>query len=234
MSKKFIITEEERNQIKSLYNINEGAGDIIPLLIKSIFMPTDDEESTDDQGSEESNSSIDLKNVSEKGQELLNNKLFKDRLSEISNKIGVDENSIIKLMKHESNLDPSIKNSIGCVGLIQFCPDNRGGSSKTISGKKYDLEKLRNNLGLQMDAIEEFWVEGKKRGKINSSKDLFIYNFFPVAAGKPDNFVLQTSKIPAQQVANKNPIFNRTLGRARNTPLTVGDLKNFYKQTGMA
>ena len=77
MSKKFIITEEERNEIKSLYKINEGAGDIIPLLIKSIFMPTDDEESTDDQGSEESNSSIDLKNVSEKGQELLNNKLFK-------------------------------------------------------------------------------------------------------------------------------------------------------------
>jgi hypothetical protein len=53
MSKKFIITEEERNQIKSLYKINEGAGDIIPLLIKSIFS-SDDEESTDDQGSEES------------------------------------------------------------------------------------------------------------------------------------------------------------------------------------
>jgi hypothetical protein len=228
MSKKFIITEEERNEIKSLYKINEGAGDIIPALIKSLLMPTDNEE-----GSEESTSSIDLKNVSEKGQSLLSNNSFNKRLSDISSKIGVDENSIIKLMKHESNLDPSIKNSIGCVGLIQFCPDNRGGSSKTISGKKYDLEKLRNNLGLQMDAIEEFWVEGKKRGKINSSKDLFIYNFFPVAAGKPDNFVLQTSKIPAQQVANKNPIFNRTLGRARNTPLTVGDLKNFYKQTGM-
>jgi hypothetical protein len=44
MSKKFIITEEERNEIKSLYRINEGAGDIIPALIKAIFMKTDDEE----------------------------------------------------------------------------------------------------------------------------------------------------------------------------------------------
>lgn len=44
MYKKFIITEEERNEIKSLYNINEGAGDIIPLLIQSIFMSSDDEE----------------------------------------------------------------------------------------------------------------------------------------------------------------------------------------------
>ena len=57
MSKKFIITEEERNEIKSLYKINEGAGDIIPELIKSLLMPTDDEESTDDQGSEESSDS---------------------------------------------------------------------------------------------------------------------------------------------------------------------------------
>ena len=43
MSKKFIITEEEKNEIKSLYKINEGAGDIIPALIKSLLIPTDDE-----------------------------------------------------------------------------------------------------------------------------------------------------------------------------------------------
>lgn len=225
MSKKFIITEEERNEIKSLYKINEGAGDIIPAFIKSLLMPTDDKE--------KSSSNIDLTGVTEKGQELLNNQSFKDRLSEISNKIGVDEESIIKLMNLESKLDPSVKNSIGCVGLIQFCPDTHDGSYKTIAGKRYNLEELRNNLDLQMEAIESFWVEGKNRGKINSAKDLYIYNFFPVAAGKPDDFVLQTNDIPAQQVANKNPIFNRTLGRQRNTPLTVGDLEDYYKKTGM-
>ena len=225
MSKKFIITEEERNEIKSLYKINEGAGDIIPLLIKSIFMSTDDDE--------EKKSTTDLTGVTEKGQSLISNDSFKDRLSEISEKIGVDEDSIIKLMNLESKLDPYVKNSIGCVGLIQFCPDTHAGSYKTIAGKRYDLEELRNNLDLQMEAIESFWGEGKNRGKINSAKDLYIYNFFPVAAGKPDDFVLQTSSIPAQQVANKNPIFNRTLGRPRNTPLTVGDLETYYKKTGM-
>jgi hypothetical protein len=225
MSKKFIITEEERNEIKSLYKINEGAGDIIPAFIKSLLMPTDDEE--------KSSSNIDLTGITEKGQELLNNQLFKDRLSEISEKIGVDEDSIIKLMNHESTLDPSIKNSDGCVGLIQFCPDRNTNSYKTIAGKRYNLEELRNNLDLQMDAIEEFWVEGKNRGKINSARDLYIYNFFPIAAGKPDNFVLQSNDLSAKQVANKNPIFNRTLGRAINTPLTVGDLETYYKKTGM-
>ena len=69
-------------------------------------------------------------------------------------------------MKHESGLNPSIKNGIGCVGLIQFCPDGGGGSSKTINGKTYKLSELQNDLGLQMDAIKEFWSAGKRNGKI--------------------------------------------------------------------
>ena len=48
MSKKFIITEEERNEIKSLYNINEGAGDIIPTLLSSIFSSDDEDEISSD------------------------------------------------------------------------------------------------------------------------------------------------------------------------------------------
>jgi hypothetical protein len=181
----------------------------------------------------EDKSKTDLTDVTEKGQSLLSNNSFKDRISQISEKIGIDEDSIIKLMNHESKLDPSVKNSVGCVGLIQFCPDTRDGSYKTIDGEKYDLEELRNNLNLQMDAIEDFWVEGKNRGKINSAEDLYIYNFFPIAAGKPNNFVLQSSSIPAEQVAIKNPIYNRILNRPKNTPLTVGDLKNYYEKTGM-
>ena len=109
--------------------------------------------------------------ISEKGQQLLNNQTFKTKLDEISKALGISKNSIIKLMQHESGLNPTIKNSIGCVGLIQFCPDNRGGSTKTISGKQYNLSELQNNLELQMDAIKEFWLTGKKSGKIKDAKD---------------------------------------------------------------
>ena len=48
MSKKFIITEKERNEIKSLYKINEGAGDIIPALLSSIFSSKDETENSSD------------------------------------------------------------------------------------------------------------------------------------------------------------------------------------------
>ena len=166
---------------------------------------------------------VELSNISAKGQELLNNPTFKDKLKEVSSEIGVGENSIIKLMKHESGLNPSIKNSIGCVGLIQFCPDSRGGTTKTIAGKTYNLSDLQNDLKLQMDAIKEFWSAGKRNGKIKNASDLYIYNFFPVSAGKDDNFILQTKGLSAKTVAKANPIFNRKLGKPIDSPLTVGD-----------
>lgn len=43
MSKKFIITEEETNNIKLLYNIGESAGDIIPSILATIFSSSKDE-----------------------------------------------------------------------------------------------------------------------------------------------------------------------------------------------
>ena len=171
--------------------------------------------------------------ISGKGQELLNNPTFKSKLKEISSDLGIGEDSIIKLMKHESGLNPSIKNSIGCVGLIQFCPDSKGGSTKTINGKTYNLSELANNLELQMDVIKDFWSKGKSSGKIKNAKDLYVYNFFPIAAGKSDDFVLKSKSLSAEKVATSNPIFNKTLGRPVNTPLTVGDLGDYYEKTGM-
>ena len=174
-----------------------------------------------------------LGKVSVKGQELLSNPSFKEYLKDISREIGISENSIVKLMKHESGLNPEVKSSIGCVGLIQFCPDTRGGSTKTINGKVYNLNELQDDLELQLEAIKEFWSKGKRDGKIKNAKDLYVYNFFPVAAGKSDNYVLQTKGLSAEKVARANPIFNRTLGRPIDTPLTVGDLTNYYEMTGM-
>ena len=205
--------------------------DLVSILknILNIIEPNSSDNEIDGEDSSEKS----LGKTSTKGQELLDNPKFKEKIKQISNEIGVNENSIIKLMKHESGLNSSIKNSIGCVGLIQFCPDNKGGSSKTINGKTYNLSELQNDLELQLDAIKEFWSKGKRNGKINTAKDLYIYNFFPVAAGKSDNYVLQTKGLSAEKVARANPVFNRTLGRPIDTPLTVGDLGDYYQMRGM-
>lgn len=240
MSKKFIITEEERNNIKSLYSVNEQFEfDKIIDYVKDVLKNKDKyfdkfKNTVNNLTSDSDDSKTEpLDNITDKGQKLLDNQSFQDKLDEISDSINIDKDSIIKLMNHESKLDPQVKNSIGCVGLIQFCPDSKNGSTKTIGSKTYNLEELRNNLDKQMDAIKEFWVTGYKSGKIKEPKDLYIYNFFPIAAGKSDDFVLKSNRLSAQKVANSNPVFNRTLGKPRNTPLTVGDLENYYKKTGM-
>ena len=243
MSKRLIITESEKNEIKRLYNVNEqtkpGFGDAIMSLLdklgdddKSDDNKSDDNKSDDNKSDDDSTTiSGTSKKISEKGQELLKNPVFKKKLQEISDAIHIGKDSIIKLMNHESGLNPTIKNSIGCVGLIQFCPSS--GAIKTINGKQYSLDDLTKNLGVQMDAIKEFWLSGYKNGKIKSADDLYIYNFFPVAAGKDNNFVIQAKGLSAQKVASSNPVFNRVLGKQKSEPLTVGDLKSYYRKTGM-
>ncbi len=209
--------------------------DLVSIL-KNILSVTGNDSLGDiklDSSNQDSSKEESLGKVSVKGQELLNNPSFKEYLKDISREIGISENSIVKLMKHESGLNPEVKNSIGCVGLIQFCPDTRGGSTKTINGKVYNLNELQDDLELQLDAIKEFWSKGKRDGKIKNAKDLYVYNFFPVAAGKSDDYVLQTKGLSAEKVARANPVFNRTLGRPIDTPLTVGDLTNYYEMTGM-
>jgi hypothetical protein len=220
MAKRVIrLTEQELSKVLS---------DILNMT--GAFGRKEKKDNKDTKGSETEKS---IGKVSAKGQELLNDPIFKEKLKEISSEIGVSESSIIKLMKHESGLDSSVKNSIGCVGLIQFCPDGKGGSSKTINGKSYNLNELQGDLELQLNAIKEFWSKGKRDGKIKNAKDLYVYNFFPVAAGKSDDYVLQTKGLSAQTIAKANPVFNKRLGRPINTPLTVGDLGDYYEMTGM-
>jgi hypothetical protein len=224
--------DEKNESIKPKKVIRLNEEDLISVLKKVLDNPLLKIIGGDssDRSSKKSGKDTEL---SAKGQELLNNPIFKEKIEQISREIGISEDSIIKLMKHESGLDSSVKNSIGCVGLIQFCPDSGGGSTKTINGKTYNLTELQNNLELQLDAIKEFWSKGERDGKIKNAKDLYIYNFFPVAAGKSDDYVLQTRELSAEKVARANPIFNKTLGKPVETPLTVGDLGNFYKMKGM-
>lgn len=250
---KFIITESQKNKMVKKYLKEQDSGSDGGLSLGDIGRQAIDYAKKlirdRESGSSSSTSStggsshagapstpsgpVSIGNVSAKGQELLNNPTFKTKLKEISSAIGIDENSIIKLMQHESGLNSSVKNSIGCVGLIQFCPDKPAGSTKTIGGRKFLLEDLRTNLDTQMNAIKEFWMAGYKSGKIKTPADLYIFNFWPVAAGKPNDYVLQTNGTSAQTVAKANPVFNRKLGRPVDTPLTVGDLNKYYQATGM-
>jgi hypothetical protein len=53
-----------------------------------------------------------------------------------------------------------------------------------------------------------------------------MQTFFPLALGKPANFVIETSKQNATLISEQNPGIARAAGKKPGDPLTVSD---FYK-----
>lgn len=133
---------------------------------------------------------------------------FKVRLRQAAANLGVSEDVLVTVMYKESGLRPNIRNSIGCVGLIQFCPDKGGGSTKTIKGTTYKLSDIQNSGLNQFDYIEKYFKAlGFNSGHLSTAGDLYGATFYPVSKGKPLNWVMGSEKSPswAIQVAKQNP-----------------------------
>jgi len=135
---------------------------------------------------------------------------FKNKLKQVAANIGVTEDALVTVIYKESarTFSPSIRNSIGCVGLIQFCPDVSRGSTKTIKGKTYSLSAIQNMDGLtQLDLVEIYFKSlGFSSGKPASAVDLYIATFYPLARNKPQNFIIGSEKSAtyAATVAEQN------------------------------
>ena len=109
---------------------------------------------------------------------------------------------------------PSIQNKYsGATGLIQFMPSTAKSLGTSVEALKY-MDFLT-----QLNYVEKYYRP--YRGKIKSFVDLYLATFFPVAMGKPDNFVIQTSKISPEVIAKQNPVFDLD----KNNSVTVGEIK---------
>ena len=133
---------------------------------------------------------------------------FKAKTRQVAAAIGVSEMDLVTVMYKESGIRPDIKNSIGCVGLIQFCPNKGGGSTKTIGGTNYSLPSIQN-MGLkQLDLVEKYFKSlGFNSSKSANAADLYGATFYPVSKGKPQNWIIGSEKSPewAAKVALQNP-----------------------------
>jgi len=157
---------------------------------------------------------------------------FLEAVKALEDKIGVERNALLRIMKHETGgtFSTSIKNSIGCVGLIQFCPDI-GKNYKTINGKKYSPSDLAAMTGLQQLAVvEEFYKPIFGKAKVVG--DLYMYNFLPAFVDKPDNFELarKGSKeiiggLSKGAIYTSNPGFDVT----KKGYYTVGDVRAYIE-----
>ncbi|MGL2966089.1 hypothetical protein [Flavobacterium sp. XGLA_31] len=95
----------------------------------------------------------------------------------------------------------------GAVGLIQFTRDKAGVNYKTIGGLKYDLDVIKSMSFEEQLNLVYLYLKPYK-DKIESYTDLYLAVFFPLALGKPDDYLFQTSNLSASLIAQQNPIFD--------------------------
>lgn len=166
---------------------------------------------------------------------------FINKVIQVSKNLDIDPLWLLAVMDSESHLDSTIQNTAHPVeggyatGLIQFIPTSAGmvyyGASYSpkkdsqnnfIQGKAA-TEKLKKMSSVeQLDYVEKYFKYYIK--SLNSYVDLYMVTFFPVAVGKPDNFVLEAKYIPRAKIATSNPIFDLN----KDKMITVGEVKEAF------
>ena len=136
------------------------------------------------------------------------------KIRSVSHNLGIDPNWLMAVINFETNgtFSTTIQNPFSnATGLIQFMP-NTAAHLGTSIGQLKQMDFIR-----QLDVVERYYRPYKS--KIKGFIDLYLATFFPLAMGKPDDWVLQTKTLSAKRIADQNPIFND------GGKVTVGSIK---------
>lgn len=143
-----------------------------------------------------------------------NKNQFINKVKRISQLLEINPNWLMAVMYSESRLNPHAVNpSGGATGLIQFMPATAKGLGTSTAAL------LRMNSIQQLDYVYKYYK--KYAGKIKSFEDLYLINFFPIALGRPNNWVLQSSDLTPSVVARYNPRVDLN----QDGKITVGEFK---------
>jgi hypothetical protein len=143
-----------------------------------------------------------------------NRAAFLAKVTDISLKLGIVPDWLMAVMQSESNIDErAINPTSGATGLIQFMPATAAGLGTSVSA----LRQMTNIQ--QLEYVYKYFKPYS--GRLKSVTDLYAVVFFPVALGKPDNFILETRTIKADTIARQNPIFDLD----KNKVITYGEFK---------
>ena len=151
---------------------------------------------------------------------------FEQTLRNLASLLGINPNWLMMVMWNESRLNaqavnkqpgdsenPLTRAASRATGLIQFMPDTAirlGTTTKTL----YNLSAID-----QLQYVYKYFKPWS--GKIKDYFDLYIITFFPAALGKPDEYILETSKLSAALIAKQNPFFDVN----KDGKITVGEIK---------
>ena len=104
---------------------------------------------------------------------------------DLSVKHGIKPDDLMAVMAFESWCDPSIQNSIGATGLLQF-------TRKTASDMGTSADELKSMSAIdQLYYVEKYLFElSAWAGKPETLADLYMITLWPGAVGKKDSYVL--------------------------------------------
>ena len=132
---------------------------------------------------------------------------FVKKVKEVASRLGINPNWLMAIMYWESarTFSPSITNSLGYTGLIQF-----GSAAAQDLGTTTAILRSMSAVD-QLDYVERYFKLWFKRLKItapNTYVDTYLIVLFPVAVNKGYNFVIQSGGISAYKFAINNPAFD--------------------------
>ena len=141
---------------------------------------------------------------------------FISKVIQISIKLKIDADWLMTVMYAESRLNPAAYNSNGgATGLIQFMPATAKGLGTTTA-----ILRSMSNVE-QLDWVYKYFAP--YAGRIKNVHDLYLVTFFPVALGKPDNYIMQTNSLSAKVIAKANPGIDLN----KDLQITVGEFKQY-------
>ncbi|MCL2028771.1 MAG: transglycosylase SLT domain-containing protein [Bacteroidales bacterium] len=135
---------------------------------------------------------------------------IEQKIKTVCNNLNIQPEWLMLVMWQESRLNSKAVNAqkgdpadaftrakTRATGLIQFMPNTAAGLG-TSTQAIYNMNALQ-----QLDYVQRYYQPYKS--KIQNFHDLYLATFFPAAMGKPDDYVMQTSKISAATISTQNP-----------------------------
>lgn len=149
---------------------------------------------------------------------------FGQKLIDISNRLNINPNWLMGVFYIETAasvrkvIDHRARNpKTNATGLIQFMPSTAESLGTT-------LDELCNMTNVeQLDYVEKYFKPYAK--KINRFIDCYLAVFFPLAIGKPENWVIQAKNLPPEKVAAYNPLYDLN----KDGKITVGEIETKLK-----
>lgn len=143
---------------------------------------------------------------------------FLAKVREYASALKVSPDVLMAVMMHESGLNHRATNSIGCVGLIQFCP----GGGLTMFGVTADQMRNMTNVQ-QLYYVYRFFLPIAGQGK--DFADYHLYAFVPSSFPYRNNpnHIIGSEVGQSYAFASQNSGFDLN----KNNAITIGEFRQY-------